>query len=106
MEKNYDFFVRHLAQLQNSGLNALQKKAPFITKKVMDLVVYLLAGLNAVLFYFVILEKVMDLVVYLLAGLNAVLFWGDFSNHYFSVHLTLTYKQSAQNTFQSDCIGL
>ena len=74
MEKNYDFFVRHLAQLQNSGLNALQKKAPFITKKVMDLVVYLLAGLNAVLFYFVILEKVMDLVVYLLAGLNAVLF--------------------------------
>ena len=33
MEKNYDFFVRHLAQLQNSGLNALQKKAPFITKK-------------------------------------------------------------------------
>ena len=40
----------------------------------MDLVLYLLAGLNAVLFYFVILEKVMDLVVYLLAGLNAVLF--------------------------------
>ena len=40
-----------------------------LQKKVMDLVVYLLAGLNAVLFYFVILEKVMDLVaVYLLAG--------------------------------------
>ena len=106
MEKNYDFFVRHLAQLLNSGLNALQKKAPFITKKVMDLVLFLIGRLKPLLFYFVILEKVMDLVVYLFGRLNALLFWGDFSNHYFSVHLTPTYKQSAQNTFQSDCIGL
>ena len=63
MEKNYDFFVRHLAQLLNSGLNALQKKAPFITKKVMDLVLFLIGRLKPLLFYFVILEKVMDLVV-------------------------------------------
>ena len=74
MEKNYDFFVRHLAQPLNPGLNALQKKAPCITKKVMDLVLFLIGGLNALLFYFVILEKVMDLVVYLLGRLNALLF--------------------------------
>ena len=74
MEKNYDFFVRHLAQLLNSGLNALQKKAPFITKKVMDLVLFLIGRLKPLLFYFVILEKVMDLVVYLFGRLNALLF--------------------------------
>ena len=51
-----------------------KKKAPFITKKVMDLVLFLIGRLKPLLFYFVILEKVMDLVVYLLAGLNAVLF--------------------------------
>ena len=56
MEKNYDFFVRHLAQLQNSGLNALQKKAPLITKKVRHLALCLIGRLKALLFYFVILE--------------------------------------------------
>ena len=69
MVKNYYFFVSHLAQLLNPVLNALQKRAPFITKKVRHLALFSIGILKPLLFYFVILEKVMDLVaVYLLAG--------------------------------------
>ena len=74
MGKNYDFFVRHLAQLLNPGLNALQKRAPFITKKVMDLALFLIGRLKPLLFYFVILKKVMDLVVLSLGRLNVLQF--------------------------------
>ena len=68
------FFCKTFSSAFKFRAKYLTKEGSIHYKKVMDLVVYLLAGLNAVLFYFVILEKVMDLVVYLLAGLNAVLF--------------------------------
>ena len=46
------YFVRHLAQLLNPGLNALQKRAPLITKKVRHLALFLIGRLKALLFYF------------------------------------------------------